>query len=66
MIPLIEALGVLHGVLEPSENGMLEYASRLIDQLNGTGETIDALIEPEAPFEVDEIRNEPGGYDFER
>lgn len=38
---------------------------RLIEQLNGPGENPDALMEPEPLFEVEEIRDEHGGYDFE-
>lgn len=65
MIPLIDARGVLHGVREPSDEAMLDYARRLIDNLNGPGENTDALMEPEPLFEVEDVRDEPGGYDFE-
>ncbi|AOT04340.1 hypothetical protein [Arthrobacter sp. U41] len=65
MLPLIDARGVLHGVRESPDGTMLDYARRLIEQLNGPGENTDWLTEPEPPFEVEEIRDESGGYDFE-
>ena len=44
---------------------MAVYARRLIDQLNeGDGGTAGTM-EPEPPFEIEEVRDEPGGYDFE-
>ena len=44
---------------------MAAYARRLIDRLNGVDDGIAETAEPEPPFEIEEVRDEPGGYDFE-
>ena len=41
---------------------MADYTLRLIERLNGP---TDALMEEEPPFEIEEVRDEPGGIDFE-
>jgi hypothetical protein len=64
-LPLIDARGVLRGAREPRDDTMADHARRLIDQLNGPDEDTGWLTEPEPPFEIEEIRDEPGGYDFE-
>jgi hypothetical protein len=61
----ISAGAALRGVRESPEDAMAVYARRLIDQLNeGDGGTAGTM-EPEPPFEIEEVRDEPGGYDFE-
>ena len=44
---------------------MADYALRLIERLNGPEKSTIELMEPEPPFEIEEVRDDPGGYDFE-
>jgi len=44
---------------------MADYALRLIERLNGPEKRTLAPTEWEPPFEIEEVRDEPGGYDFE-
>ena len=45
---------------------MADYTLRLIERLNGSEKSPAAPMEPEEPpFEIEEVRDEPGGYDFE-
>lgn len=64
-LPVVSARAALRSALESPDDAMAAYARRLIDRLNdvegGTAET----AEPEPPFEIEEVRDEPGGYDFE-
>lgn len=64
-LPLIDARGVLHGAREPRDDAMADHARRIIEQLNGPDENTDWLYEPEPPFEIEEVREGPDGYDFE-
>ena len=64
-LPLIDARGVLHGAREPRDDAMADHARRIIEQLNGPDENTDWLHEPEPPFEIEEVREGPDGYDFE-
>lgn len=64
--------GALPGVQERSDNWVARYAQFLIDDLNPTEEAIAPTevvtvqaIDLEPLFEVEETRDEPGGYDFE-
>lgn len=66
------ARGALLRVQERSDSWVARYAQFLIDDLNPaedvTAPTEDATaqaIDPEPLFEVEETRDEPGGYDFE-
>ena len=62
----VHACGVLHAVRESPEATVEDYALRLIERLNGPEKSTAAPMEPEEPpFEIEEVRDEPGGYDFE-
>lgn len=61
----VDARAALRRVRASPEDTMAVYARRLIEQLNeGDGGTAGTM-EPEPPFEIEEVREEPGGYDFE-
>lgn len=61
----VSAGAALRGVRESPEDAMAVYARRLIEQLNeGDGGTAEATV-LEPPFEIEDVRDEPGGYDFE-
>ena len=64
-VPTVDARAALHGTRESPDDTMADYALRLIERLNGPREDNDVLMAPEPPFEIEEIRDEPGGYDFE-
>lgn len=63
--PMVQACGVLLGVRESPDDTIAVYARELIEQLNeGDGCTAEAT--PAEPlFEIEDVRDEPGGYDFE-
>jgi hypothetical protein len=44
---------------------MEDYALQLIERLNRPEINTAALMERDPPFEIEEVRDEPGGYDFE-
>lgn len=64
-LPAVDARAALLGIRESPDDTMAEYARELIDQLNqAEGVTAEPRI-PEPLVEVEDIRDEPGGYDFE-
>lgn len=64
-LPVVDARAVLHGVRESPDDEMATYARSLIEQLNNpVGDTAE-IMEPEPLFEVEDVRDEPGGYDLE-
>lgn len=62
---MVDACGALLGVRESPEDAMAVYARELIEQLNeaGGGTAEATVVEP--AFEIEDVRDEPGGYDFE-
>lgn len=61
----ISAGASLRGVRESPEDAMAVYARRLIEQLNeGDGRAAEPMV-PGPAFEIEDVRDEPGGYDFE-
>ena len=62
---MVHACGALMGVRESPEDAMAEYARDLIGELNGAAGGAAGTMEPEVPFEIEDVRDEPGGYDFE-
>lgn len=64
-LPVVLVVRIFHGLDEPQEDSMAEYARRLIEQLNREEESDDELAEPEPPYEVEDVRGEAGDYDFE-
>jgi hypothetical protein len=64
-LPVVSARAALRSALESPDDAMKDYALRLIERLNGTEEIPAAPMEAEPPFEVEEVRDEPGGIDFE-
>jgi hypothetical protein len=64
-VPTVDARAALNGVRESPDDRMADYTLRLIERLNGPTEVTDAPMEEEPPFEIEEVRDEPGGYDFE-
>ncbi|HEX9229430.1 MAG TPA: hypothetical protein VF885_22760, partial [Arthrobacter sp.] len=61
----ISAGASLRGGRESPEDEMAVYARRLIEQLNeGDGGAAEPMV-PEPAFEIEDVRDEPGGYDFE-
>ena len=64
-LPAVSARAALRGTRESPDDAMAAYARRLIDRLNeGDGGT-SGTKEPERPFEIEDVRDEPGGYDYE-
>ncbi|MET4136476.1 hypothetical protein [Pseudarthrobacter sp. PvP090] len=64
-LAVVSARGALLGVRESPDDTMAVYVRRLIDRLNeGDGGTVGTM-ESEPPFEIEDVRDEPGGYDFE-
>ena len=63
--PMVHACGVLLGVRESPDDTIAVYARELIEQLNEGGGGTAETMEPESPFEIEDVREEPGGYDFE-
>ena len=61
----ISAGASLRGVRESPEDVMAVYARRLIEQLNGSDGGAAEPMVPEPAFEIEDVRDEPGGYDFE-
>ncbi|WP_411732639.1 hypothetical protein [Paeniglutamicibacter sp.] len=64
-LPVVLVVRVFHGLDEPQDDSMAEYARRLIEQLNRAEENTDETAEPEPPYEVEDVRDEEGEYDFE-
>lgn len=64
-VPTVDARAALNGVRESPDDRMADYTLRLIERLNGPTEVTDAPMEEEPPFEIEEVRDEPGGIDFE-
>lgn len=64
-LPVVSARAALRSSLESPDDAMAAYARRLIDRLNDVDGGIAETVEPEPPFEIEEVRDEPGGYDFE-
>ena len=61
----VDARAALRGVRDSPDDTMAVYARRLIEQLNeGDGGTAEATV-LEPAFEIEDVRDEPGGYDFE-
>ncbi|MDP9982577.1 hypothetical protein J2W14_001969 [Pseudarthrobacter oxydans] len=61
----VDARAALRGVRESPDDTIAVYARALIEQLGtAAGDTAEGL-EPEPPFEIGDVRDEPGGYDFE-
>lgn len=61
----VDARAALRGARESPDDTVAEYARELIAQLN-EGESVAAgMTEPEPAFEIEDVRDEPGGYDFE-
>ncbi|MDP9983689.1 hypothetical protein J2W14_003112 [Pseudarthrobacter oxydans] len=63
--PMVHACGVLLGVRESPDDTMAVYARDLIEQLNEGDGGIAEATPAEPPFEIEDVRDEPGGYDFE-
>ena len=61
----VDARAALHGTRESPDDSMADYALRLIERLTGPEKSTVALMEQEPPFEIEEIRDESGGYNFE-
>jgi hypothetical protein len=61
----VDACASLHGTRESPDDTMEDYALQLIERLNGPKKSTVALMETEPPFEIEEVHDEPGGYDFE-
>ena len=64
-LPTVDARAALHGTRESPDDTMEDYALRLIERLNGPEKSSIELMETEPPFEIEEVRDEPGGIDFE-
>jgi hypothetical protein len=64
-LPVVSARAALRSALESPDDAMEDYALRLIERLNGPEKNAVELMEAEPPFEVEEVRDEPGGIDFE-
>lgn len=63
--PVVSARAALRSALESPDDAMEDYALSLIERLNGPEKNAVELMETEPPFEIEEVRGEPGGYDFE-
>lgn len=61
----VNARATLNGVRESPEDSMASYALAIIGYMNKAEESTDELAEEEPLFEVEDVRDEPGGYDFE-
>ena len=64
-LAVVSARGALLGVRESPDDTMAVYVRRLIDRLNEGGGGTVGTMESEPPFEIEDVRDEPGGYDFE-
>ncbi|KRE50928.1 hypothetical protein ASG92_26260 [Arthrobacter sp. Soil736] len=64
-LPMAHACGALLGVRESPEDAIAVYARRLIEQLNEAEGVTAEPLKPEPLVEVEDIRDEAGGYDFE-
>ena len=64
-LPVVSARAALRGSRESPDDAMASYARRLIDRLNEGDSGATKAMEPEPPFEIEDVRDEPGGYDFE-
>ena len=64
-LPVVDARASLNRVRESSDDRIEAYARALIEQLNQESVLTDGTTEPEPILEVEDIRGEPGGYDFE-
>jgi hypothetical protein len=64
-LPVVSARAALRSALESPDDAMKDYALSLIERLNGPENNAVELMEAEPPFEVEEVRDEPGGIDFE-
>lgn len=64
-LPVVSARAALRSALESPDDAMKDYALSLIERLNGPEKIAVELMEAEPPFEVEEVRDEPGGIDFE-
>ncbi|UEL29913.1 hypothetical protein [Pseudarthrobacter sp. L1SW] len=64
-LPVVDARASLNRVRESSDDRIEAYARALIGQLNQESVLTDETTEREPILEVEDIRGEPGGYDFE-
>lgn len=64
-LPVVSARAALRGSRESPDDAMASYARRLIDRLNEGDSGATKAMEPEPPFEIEDVRDEQGGYDFE-
>lgn len=65
-LPLADAHASLRGMRESPDDTIAEYARGLVEQLNqGDSSHGREAMEPERLVEVEDIRDEPGGYDLE-
>jgi len=64
-LPVVYARTTLRGTRESPDDEMAEYARRLVEHLNEAEGGTAEEMEPEPLFEVEDVRDEPGGYDFE-
>ena len=67
-LPVVYARTTLRGTRESPDDTIASFALGLIEQLNeAVGSVAEAAEagEPEPLFEVEDVRDEPGGYDFE-
>jgi hypothetical protein len=61
----VSAGAALRGVRESPDDTMAVYARRLIKQLNEGDDGIAEAGVQGPPFEIEDVRDEPGGYDFQ-
>lgn len=65
-IPVVAARADLRGIRKSTDDKIAAYAQAVIDELNqGDSNAGEETVEPEPLVEIDDIRDEPGDYDFE-
>lgn len=64
-LPVVYARTTLRGTRESPDDTIAAYARRLVENLNEAEGGIVEALEAEPLFEIEDVRDEPGGYDFE-